>query len=784
MDAQDTRSSKGDKAEESSALMDSLRQDSESSSSLQDAAKSIGKDAARPDEQTRGLSNPESFEEIQRAERGKLSPLQEEAYGERERIIFKVGPNRNRPDGSIQAFPELDKGKTSESDRNESGSALERLKKSDPNLDYILFNPGTIFEDKNLWDKSNGSLVRTQDLDKSGKPKDISKTPEQNIAGRDESNPDTTAGGALPADSSPGADKSAKKKPDNSKPNENKPVKEPANARIEERPAKPQEPETPQRNSASPKDKSPQPAENKSAPPKDVPPRDIAPPKDVPPRDVAPPKDVSPRDVAPPKDKTPESAENNSGPSKDKVVPPKDHIEPRKDVVEPFKPISPISAERFPAVAKDVLKQINPDGAPVTKEQLAKALENPSFKGEQAQVLAAMYKGFDQLHNLSGNDSFFSKKGITGDDVDKYPAAVKEHEAKVRDIYASKIWADQNIKRFAGPDGVLKKNDIEKALNGANISAEDKQHLQKLNKLVDEIGNNPNWIGGEKGLTKEDIGKHAFSILNDGDRAKLVNNMSYAMSRTADARNETNGNRDLYPPDGIKPDAIKQGMIGNCYFVAALAAVAKSNPESIRNMIKDNNDGTYTVTFPGAKNEPITVKAPTEAEMGLYNNSGSNGLWASVMEKAFGKYKDNHAWIGSYTPQEGADGGGYTEKSLALLSGKESTELNLYDDKNDPSVVHKYLRDAFESNPPKAVTASSRLEWQGWWNGWKTDGDTTDGFVRRHAFTITGFNPDGPGGGTVTIRNPWGGSENSTGGTISVPLHVFVKNFGRVQSHK
>ncbi len=47
-----------------------------------------------------------------------------------------------------------------------------------------------------------------------------------------------------------------------------------------------------------------------------------------------------------------------------------------------------------------------------------------------------------------------------------------------------------------------------------------------------------------------------------------------------------------------------------------LAAVAQMTPEIIKKMIVDNKDGTYTVTFPGNKDEPITISAPTETERG------------------------------------------------------------------------------------------------------------------------------------------------------------------------
>lgn len=485
-----------------------------------------------------------------------------------------------------------------------------------------------------------------------------------------------------------------------------------------------------------------------------------------------------------PSERKPDNPAQEAPESRSEMQPVKDKAAEVTRPVEPFREIQRLSPERFAEVGKDVLKKINPDGSPVSKEQLAKALQNPDFKGEEAQALAAMYKGFDHLHDLSKTESWFSSKSISPEDLDKYPAAVKDQQQKIDDNFATKFWAEKNFDRFAGNDGILQKSEIEKALKDPKTSAADKENLEKLSKLVDQIGERGS-LFGEKGISKTKINEHAEQILNKTDQAKMVNDITFFLSRTADARNEAKGDRSLYPAAGVTPDAIKQGLIGNCYFEAGLAALAKSNPEAIKNMIKDNKDGSYTVTFPGAPNEPITVKAPTEAELGLFNNSGKNGLWATVMEKAYGQYRDNHAWIGSYTPQEAADGGGQPRKVLELLTGKDGKTLDIDTSKPDQAAAAKLLTEAFSTVPPKAVTATSSMEWKGFFSGgWNTEGNTADGFIRNHAFTITGFKPDGKGGGEVTIRNPWGGADGTTRGNITVPLEVFLKNFRELATHK
>jgi hypothetical protein len=69
----------------------------------------------------------------------------------------------------------------------------------------------------------------------------------------------------------------------------------------------------------------------------------------------------------------------------------------------------------------------------------------------------------------------------------------------------------------------------------------------------------------------------------------------------------------LFVKDGsdvheVDMNDVDQGGIGNCYVMASIAAVARQDPERIKNMVHDNGDGTYTVTFKeGWKDVPITV---------------------------------------------------------------------------------------------------------------------------------------------------------------------------------
>ena len=130
------------------------------------------------------------------------------------------------------------------------------------------------------------------------------------------------------------------------------------------------------------------------------------------------------------------------------------------------------------------------------------------------------------------------------------------------------------------------------------------------------------------------------------------------------------------PLESIKPEAINQGNIGDCYFLASLAAVAQTQPEKIRDAITDNHDGTYTVAFPGAKGEKIKVDAPTQSELGLYNGGTKYGTWAAIMESAYGKYRAEHnSRKEPVPPQIGANEPGEAAPVIKLLTGHEARSM-------------------------------------------------------------------------------------------------------------
>lgn len=213
--------------------------------------------------------------------------------------------------------------------------------------------------------------------------------------------------------------------------------------------------------------------------------------------------------------------------------------------------------------------------------------------------------------------------------------------------------------------------------------------------------------------------------------------------------------------DKITPDDILQGRIGDCYFMASLSAVAESNPSFLRESIRLNRDGTFTVRFFN-KGKPVYVKVDSDIPQDqsgrpIYGASADKGeLWVSIMEKGYAKLNNGYNKIGN---------GGQMEPALETITGVKSKTDTL----SKPAALYAQLSQALAVGC--AVTAGTR------------NGEPSKGIVPTHAYTVLRvFEKDGQK--QVTLRNPWGfyewsgkGADSLNNGTFSMPLEDFQKSF-------
>jgi hypothetical protein len=98
----------------------------------------------------------------------------------------------------------------------------------------------------------------------------------------------------------------------------------------------------------------------------------------------------------------------------------------------------------------------------------------------------------------------------------------------------------------------------------------------------------------------------------------------------------------------------------------------------------------------------------------------------------------------------GKDGGGVPASAIKLFTGSDTTVTLI--GKSSSAEVAQKLQAAISAH--KAI--ASGIYGDGASQKGPQPAVTADQFYKQHEYSIIGFTPDGKGGGTVEVRNPWG----------------------------
>ncbi len=217
-------------------------------------------------------------------------------------------------------------------------------------------------------------------------------------------------------------------------------------------------------------------------------------------------------------------------------------------------------------------------------------------------------------------------------------------------------------------------------------------------------------------------------------------------------------------------DDIRQGGIGDCYFVASLSAIAQTDPNHITQAITDLGDGTYAVRFfDGSGNEKyyrIDGQLPVSGNTTAYAQLTKGGaLWVPLLEKAFAQYRyltqpgkapNSYGSIELGSPSEGYRGL-FNASTIGVWSNQPET-LAL--------TLSNYLAAGHAINADTGAVAASYL-------------------VPTHAYEVRAVERDPTTGKWyVTVRNPWGADgaasykgDTKNDGLIRLALTDFLNNF-------
>lgn len=214
-----------------------------------------------------------------------------------------------------------------------------------------------------------------------------------------------------------------------------------------------------------------------------------------------------------------------------------------------------------------------------------------------------------------------------------------------------------------------------------------------------------------------------------------------------------------------------QGAVGNCYFIAAIAAIAWATPYTIEHKVRatgtgetDRTNAIQFFTKGGGKDAATRLAEVTDntiinaSNNPVYCRSNDAGeIWPAVYEKAFAKWITN---VNDDKPDISQTAYGDPAKAVAQLTNKtpyyyytsSRTALELFGIVRENSMSYKTF------NLMVAWTYGSGKDYTG------------SNIVGNHAYTVLGWSTFN-NKNYIILRNPWGATEpnglNSYQGLIS-----------------
>ena len=195
----------------------------------------------------------------------------------------------------------------------------------------------------------------------------------------------------------------------------------------------------------------------------------------------------------------------------------------------------------------------------------------------------------------------------------------------------------------------------------------------------------------------------------------------------------------MFGTENIRPADIKQGSVGNCWFLSAAASIAEhpGRMEKIFATELDRKGGhavnMFTLGVPSTVVIDDYIPFIDGKAMGA-RMTDDGSIWPMVLEKAFAKMRGNYNHIS----------GGLPSKGVRYLRGgpiiAKKTKYMTVDD------IWNFVTEHLGNGD--LVTAGTQA-------GADTDTDKW-GMVLGHAYTVAGFKQLSNGDKLIKARNPWG----------------------------
>jgi hypothetical protein len=229
-------------------------------------------------------------------------------------------------------------------------------------------------------------------------------------------------------------------------------------------------------------------------------------------------------------------------------------------------------------------------------------------------------------------------------------------------------------------------------------------------------------------------------------------------------------------------EAIAQGGIGDCFFLAALGSAINRDPKAVQQMIRPFPDGSTEVAFPGGPK--LRVRRMSDTEIALTSTAENQGMWLNILEKAYGQACFRPGTRGPKRQHDDLD------IDIIARGGDASRTIELFSEHSGTFVTFRH--DEGEKLPPTAEEMpglrnkihrllTSRVENHSLMVAATTAGNLLPGIRAHHDYSVLGYDADQR---IIHLWNPQGkpsgpGKDDPTNhGAFDLPLDDFLKSFG------
>ncbi len=202
-------------------------------------------------------------------------------------------------------------------------------------------------------------------------------------------------------------------------------------------------------------------------------------------------------------------------------------------------------------------------------------------------------------------------------------------------------------------------------------------------------------------------------------------------------------NQPLFPAAGPNPNDVQQGAVGDCWYGASISAMARKNPDRLKQSVVELGDGTYAARFfiNGAEvyyRVDGDLPVDNSGNLMYLKQGGGGSIYTAILEKALAFARTGQ---GNYASLEG----GHMDWAFSTMGVNNSGRFNWTEFKTGADLLSKI----------------DQLDGEGKVIGFGTfeflQTANAGPMVGKHAYSVVKVNKDANGKlVSVELRNPWG----------------------------